>query len=99
MTEPIIIQKEEDYQSFYDRHTGDIFCVKLDPKEFAGYVCCDNGGATAHWAIHFSLFLGGNHSYFIYNGARVSREEFFDYLRDNHPKHFEWLLFHPEWLK
>lgn len=28
----------------------------------------------------------------------VSREQFIDYIMQNYPDYFEWLLFHPEWF-
>ena len=34
-----------------------------------------------------------------YAGAKlVSKERFIDFVSANYPDHFEWLLFHPEWL-
>lgn len=49
----------------------------------------------------FSLFYivlstWGN-TYAIYNNG-TTKERFVDYLLNNYPDHFEWLLFHPEWL-
>lgn len=36
-------------------------------------------------------------TYAIYNNI-TTKERFVDYLLSNYPDHFEWLLFHPEWL-
>lgn len=31
-------------------------------------------------------------------GKRLKSGEFFEYIKVNYPDHFEWFLFHPEWL-
>ena len=41
------------------------------------------------------VIIGGG--YFV-NYVRMTKEGFVDWIKDTHPGHFEWLLFHPEWL-
>lgn len=47
---------------------------------------------NTRWAIC------GDH-YFIATSRACSKSEFIDRLRDAYPDCFEWLLFHPEWLR
>lgn len=32
------------------------------------------------------------------DNAPANKEEFLDYLQEKHPEHFEWFLWHPEYL-
>lgn len=71
--------------------------------------CCFLFVATAEsdilWhIIRLSNTAPGRKAYFyIWNdegGMRgVQREEFVDYVATNDPDQFDWLLFHPEWLR
>lgn len=43
------------------------------------------------------IMVGFINTYYV-NGSSVKRETFVDYLSEHHPDHFEWFLFHPEYL-
>lgn len=45
-----------------------------------------------------TIAYGYQSFYMISKRNNPSREEFIDHLRESYPEHFEWLLFHPEWL-
>lgn len=51
------------------------------------------------WSINIS---GQGHPFYFMSGighnAYIPAELFFDGLKERYPQHFEWLLFHPEWL-
>lgn len=48
------------------------------------------------WAI--TRDYGGGMNYKDSAIGSISKEDFVDYVRTEYPEHFEWLLFHPEWL-
>lgn len=45
------------------------------------------------WSI-----TSGKYRSFAVNSRLLEAGEFIDQLREKYPNHFEWLLFHPEWL-
>lgn len=53
------------------------------------------GVGLVAWQI---VIIGGTRYYVGGISKQVSREQFIDYIMQNYPDHFEWLLFHPEWL-
>lgn len=53
------------------------------------------GVGIVAWQI---VTLGKTRYYVSSIEKEVSREQFADYMMCNYPDHFEWLLFHPEWL-
>lgn len=53
------------------------------------------------WMIDKSAVKG--QTFYYLNGIGknyfIPAEMFFDNLKERYPDHFEWILFHPEWLK
>lgn len=41
----------------------------------------------------------GRHSYYTNPDRSCPKEDFFNWIQIAYPDSFEWLLFHPEWLK
>lgn len=60
-----------------------------------------DGSEHVEWQISRAYSGGGFSSGFVrplrwlHNGQKA---EFLDAMRYSYPRHFEWLLFHPEWL-
>ena len=52
--------------------------------------------------VYFSIVkqYGDRMYYYILSEPTrdVDKEQFIDFVSANYPDHFEWLLFHPEWL-
>lgn len=50
----------------------------------------------AAWYIYLSKHVGD--TYNIGGTNHISKEVFVEYVSEHYPDHFEWFLFHPEWL-
>jgi len=87
--------------------TASIRSVKLGKSfvrtEYLGsnlalYYFNPNGFSLFHIVLsHIVISPGHGNHYAIYNNGST-KERFVDYLLNNYPDHFEWLLFHPEWF-
>lgn len=54
---------------------------------------------TFDWAINIWGPPIDDTVYCVRDRYNVTKELFFDHMMNHHTEHFEWLLFHPEWLK
>lgn len=62
------------------------------PHQALSLQYCDHGSINCH----FMIISNGGCTYSV-RYKNVSRSECLDFIKDNYPGHFEWLLFHPEW--
>lgn len=92
MIEPVRIKTTD----VLKEETGTIFFVSPNTEDEYKSVGLIINGLRAFWIVNrsddekrTSFWVGTN---------IVSINEFFDYVAQNHLDHFEWLLFHPEWL-
>lgn len=76
-----------------DRNTFIFIHMKLSERPYSSLSLINHNQAIL-WLISNS---NGHFRYFHYN-SEVTRERLFAVLTENYPDHFEWLLFHPEWL-
>lgn len=79
----------------------DVFVIR--GNTYLGYLHPDGAGRVFTNAIRFCIIRSPNilTKYHIPTsgiGIYSSPAEFLDFVKTNHPDHFEWLLFHPEWL-
>lgn len=49
-----------------------------------------------HYYFRFAIVVGQNN--YRFDGDLVSKEEFIAGMIERYPDHFEWLLYHPEYL-
>lgn len=78
----------------------DIFIIRHDDEPFIGYMkVTSSDDYPDNVDVYFSI-VKGDYDVFYIHGVRgaVSRETFIDFVSHNYPDHFEWFLFHPEWL-
>lgn len=72
------------------------------------FVFCGNDqvlmyGPVREYGVHWIWRIIGNDGFAMryhnvgYVGSS-NKEQFFEWIVANYPDHFEWLLFHPEWL-
>lgn len=80
----------------------DWYSAKASNKRFVRTVFPDTKENLALY--HFSetgadiFAIVEKHSYWIGN-QQVTKETLLDLVMEKYPDHFEWLLFHPEWLQ
>ncbi len=91
MISPVVFKKDESYDDFYGRHieTKDLFAL----QEGKLLILLDMGKTAYIRHIKFALWLEVGRTYFTNNGETSSREEFVDYVSQNYPDHFDWMLF------
>jgi len=82
-----------------DKHKVEQFAKKTGNR----FITTDYTGQSHNLGLYLlgidcrEIFVVIGGGYFV-NYRRVTKEGFVDWIRDSHPGHFEWLLFHPEWL-
>lgn len=76
--------------------TGTIFFISPDTENEYKSIGLIIDGLRKFWIINRSI--DGRRTSFWIGTNLVSINEFFDYVAQNHQEHFEWILFHPEWL-
>lgn len=76
--------------------TGEHFFVILSDYPYLVLARADNGFAI--WgtcpSIEYRFFSDWCGKFY----TSITCEEFIDHVKTYYPDHFEWLLFHPEWL-
>jgi len=89
------------YADFYGRKYGPVTFPVLFLLESGGgnhsvRFCLDErrGIGSYGFSINLEYEYG---EYYIVEQA-VDRETFVDFLREKHPRYFEWFLFNPEWF-
>ena len=102
--DPIIFKSISELQDHCNRSDGPQFCLTVngDGSQRLHYVSCDQ---SQYWETIF-LMAGGKHFAFGRVGEgtskvpwqTVSKSECIDLIMAHYPDHFEWLLWHPEWL-
>lgn len=83
---------EKDWHDILQPHIGQAVLAAGDGWIQYGIVskeCCIYGAETEMW------FSG---SVCRFRGLNVTKDVLHDKLKQHFPAHFEWLLFHPEWL-
>jgi len=67
------------------------------------FITTNYTGQSHNWALYL-LGADGREIFVIIGGGyfvkyrKTTKEGFIDWIRASYPGHFEWLLFHPEWL-
>lgn len=82
----------------FDRHPDlDMFIVRHVDPMYLGYLRQDKDeGCNVHFAIVYNKNVLLPRYHIGYDP--VTKEEFLDFVSANYPEHFEWILWHPEWL-
>jgi len=103
--EPVRIKRWDDFNALKAKN-HDSFVVSYSIKDGGfnriSYVeIIGNGEGTGlnprnyKWAID----IDPSTVHFALDDCEVSREVFFDKLKNSYPEYFEWLLWRPEWLE
>lgn len=97
--DPIIFKSISELQDHCNRSDGPQFCLTVngDGSPRLHYVSCDE---SQYWETIF-LMAGAKHFVFGRVGepwTPVSKSKCIDLIKIHCPGHFEWLLWHPEWL-
>lgn len=98
---PFDVDGYSSHEELTSQNVGsNIFIVRSDDDQFIGYMrITSSDGYPNNADVYFSI-VKGDYDVFYIHGVRhdVSRERFIDFVSTSYPDHFEWLLFHPEWL-
>lgn len=85
-----------------------VFFVRNAPSKYLAHakvakvVTNENFYSNSRLQVYFSIiqYYGDGMHYYISSepNHEVNIEQFIDFVSANYPDHFEWILFHPEWL-
>jgi len=89
ISDPIIGNNIPSAFQMFESKLGRFSSVRLTDLD------CDTLWSIGKWD---SGTLGITRKYFISTIGFVSAEEFVEMLMQRYPYHFEWFMFHPEWL-
>lgn len=103
MIEPLRIDSSRLYDGISDAGGHNIFYIYGNRSPGIGlasttHLSLGERPISYHWAINLWGPPINNVDYCIDNRVDVTRENFVNHLMSNYPDHFEWLLFHPEFL-
>lgn len=98
-TQKDFIMTNNDSLVFFVRN-GPIKC--LVHAKVAKVITSENYYSNCELQVYFSIvqYYGDRMYYYISSklNYEIDREQFIDFVSAKYPDHFEWILFHPEWL-
>lgn len=94
VTEPdrnfFIMAKEEDLESFFYIQRGESYLI-------LNMLDVERSDISNHYSIFATVIRSGK-AYYWFDGKQTTKEEWVDSMISDYPDHFEWILFHPEFM-